>query len=374
MDAVTGEPGAAGIRLAELIASLSLAIDLGFGLPGEQMLKSALVAVRLAKACGLDEDTQRAAYYLAMVRLIGCTSTATGDAEMFGDETNVPDLMFLDFDDMPAALSVMFRNIGPGRSAPRRAAMMARFMMAGRGAMIENHMRHCEGGAILCSRMGLDEEVQAGLWHTYERWDGKGSPNGVAGEAIRPAARIVHIAALVPHFHALGGAEGAVAVVGSRAGRQLDPAMARVFAETADDLLAGLEASQRETVLQAEPGAGPVLADEGLETALEAVADFVDQKTPSSLGHSRRVAALVELGRAGIRAAGRRHCSAAPRRAGSRAGAHRRQFRHPHQVGAADGGRMGAGAHAPLFHREDPVAVADAGAAGGSGGAASRAA
>jgi hypothetical protein len=44
------------LRLAELVAALSLATDLGMGSPLEQELRSCLVAVRLGEQLGLDED------------------------------------------------------------------------------------------------------------------------------------------------------------------------------------------------------------------------------------------------------------------------------------------------------------------------------
>src|SRR5436853_129404 len=47
------EPG--GPRRAEVLAALSLAIDLGLGQPMEHMLRSALIATRLAERLGLGE-------------------------------------------------------------------------------------------------------------------------------------------------------------------------------------------------------------------------------------------------------------------------------------------------------------------------------
>ena len=49
----------APVRLAELVASLSLGIDLGFGQPMEHVLRQCLIALRLGEQLGLDE-TERA--------------------------------------------------------------------------------------------------------------------------------------------------------------------------------------------------------------------------------------------------------------------------------------------------------------------------
>jgi response regulator RpfG family c-di-GMP phosphodiesterase len=47
--------------------------------------------------------------------------------------------------------------------------------------------------------------VRAGLLHVYERWNGKGGPNEIAGESIALTSRIAQVALTVSLFHALGG-------------------------------------------------------------------------------------------------------------------------------------------------------------------------
>jgi len=47
---------------------------------------------------------------------------------------------------------------------------------------------------MLASRLGLGEPVIGALQHAYERWDGKGLPNGTAGEAIPLEIRISSVA------------------------------------------------------------------------------------------------------------------------------------------------------------------------------------
>ena len=54
------------IRVAELVATLSLATDHWGGSRAEQGLRSALIASRLAETVGMSEDSARDAYYLAI--------------------------------------------------------------------------------------------------------------------------------------------------------------------------------------------------------------------------------------------------------------------------------------------------------------------
>src|SRR5437762_2417886 len=62
------------VRLAELLAALSLATDLGLGQPMEYLLRTCALSLRLADALGLDAATRGDVYYLALLRWIGCTS------------------------------------------------------------------------------------------------------------------------------------------------------------------------------------------------------------------------------------------------------------------------------------------------------------
>src|SRR5919205_928108 len=74
------------VRLAELVAALSLGIDLGFGQPMEHVLRQCLIALRLAEAAGLDEQERAVVYYTALLINIGCHTDAHEQAKWFGDD------------------------------------------------------------------------------------------------------------------------------------------------------------------------------------------------------------------------------------------------------------------------------------------------
>jgi hypothetical protein len=62
------------VRLAELIAALSLATDLGMNIPLEQALCTCIISVPLGEALGLDDEQLREAYYLGLLYFIGCNA------------------------------------------------------------------------------------------------------------------------------------------------------------------------------------------------------------------------------------------------------------------------------------------------------------
>ena len=74
------------MRLAELVAALSLGVDLGFGQPMEHVLRQCMIALRLAECVGLDEDERSVVYYTALLVNVGCHSDAHEQAKWFGDD------------------------------------------------------------------------------------------------------------------------------------------------------------------------------------------------------------------------------------------------------------------------------------------------
>ena len=74
------------LRLAELIAALSLATDLGLGLPQEHVLRQCRIALGLAERVGVDDAERAAVYYVAMLAWVGCTADSYELAAQFGDE------------------------------------------------------------------------------------------------------------------------------------------------------------------------------------------------------------------------------------------------------------------------------------------------
>src|SRR5688500_16038955 len=77
------------VRLAELVAALSLGIDLGFGQPMEHVLRQCLIALRLAERMGLDADERAALYYTALLVGVGCHTDAHEQAKWFGDDISL---------------------------------------------------------------------------------------------------------------------------------------------------------------------------------------------------------------------------------------------------------------------------------------------
>jgi len=283
------------VTLAELLAVLSLATDLGLGQPMEHVLRQCLIALRLADRMGLDEAGQEVVYYAALVAWVGCHVDAYEQAKWFGDDTALKtDFRHTDFAFPGSRPLFMLRHLGTGRPLQERAKLGVAFFGEGRKAaeaMLDNHWTAADN---LAAQLGLAQLVRDTVEQTFERWDGKGVPKGLKQDQILLTARLVSLADVVVVFHRAGGVEAAVKVAKQRRGTQFDPAIVDLFVQRAPYICADLdEASSWNAVLTAEPANGIRLGDAELDSVLEAIADFTDVKSPYTIGHSRGVADLA---------------------------------------------------------------------------------
>src|SRR5919198_5175466 len=116
---MTGGVDRAHVRLAELVAALSLGIDLGFGQPMEHVLRQCLIALRLAERLGLGEEERAVVYYAAMLVNVGCHTDAHEQAKWFGDDIAVKALKFEHEPGIRAAAAGM-RRLGAGKAPMHR--------------------------------------------------------------------------------------------------------------------------------------------------------------------------------------------------------------------------------------------------------------
>ena len=118
------ETDRAHIRLAELVAALSLGVDLGFGQPMEHVLRQCLIALRLAERIGLDEQARSVVYYTALLVNVGCHSDAHEQAKWFGDDIALKSGKYDDASSLRAAAAAL-RGQPPAASLPAWARVRA---------------------------------------------------------------------------------------------------------------------------------------------------------------------------------------------------------------------------------------------------------
>lgn len=298
-------PDRSGVRLASLMASLSLATDLGLGQPMEHAVRSCVVAVRLGEAAGLSDKDLKDAYYLALLRFIGCSSAAGPVQAVFGDEIAARSWMTAAFTGPPEEMmNAIVEHVGAGEPPEARQARIASVFQA-MPSLYYTGAEQCEVAQLLATRMGFGEDIRDALGKVFEHWDGSGVPNRIRGDDIPLPVQVVQLAQNAAIFSRLGGLEAASQMARRRSGSAHDPALVEKFLTVAPDVLAGIESSSIwEEALDSEPGEKLIASEEELDRALEAMADFTDLKSSHMLGHSREVAGLAGLAAGHMRLSG----------------------------------------------------------------------
>jgi HD-GYP domain-containing protein (c-di-GMP phosphodiesterase class II) len=283
-------------RLAELIAAISLATDLGTGQPMGHALRTCYLATGLARELGVPVQDEFDTYYLSLLRFLGCTAEASEDAALnAGDDIALLAGLAPSF--MGAASEVMgwmLRHLAEGQSPLTRARALVGVFTDPKGA--ERSIRaHCEVGQMLSRRIGLGDSVLHALGYAFERWDGKGLPNGIAGEEIPASCRVAIVARDFDLLNRVWGPDTATKILNERKGKAYDPRVIDAALEQGPRMMAQIEdESLWDAVLEAEPGPPIAIEDARIDDVLGAFAHFVDLKSPFLHGHSIGVAELVE--------------------------------------------------------------------------------
>ena len=283
-----------GVRLAELVAALSLGVDLGFGQPMEHVLRQCLIGLRLAERLDLDEQTRAVVYYTALLVNVGCHSDAHEQAKWFGDDIALKSGKY----DHPLrsmrGMAAGMRRIGAGNPPLHRIRVGLEFAVSGHREVDDMISQHAALARTLAEELGLPEPVLDAVGAAYEQWDGRGWPGELEGNEIPIAARVAQLAEFVEVAHRVGGVDAANALAEERGGNQFDPELTAILRANGPEILGGLDGiGAWKAVIDAEPALAVVLSEEQFDAALEAIANFIDLKSPYTLGHARAVADLA---------------------------------------------------------------------------------
>src|SRR5258706_14249225 len=137
------DPADVRVSLADLVASLSLVADLGFGQPMEHVLRTCLMARRLGVVVGADEEVLTETYWVSLLGMVGCIADSYELRQLFGDDI---------------ALRAGIYDMGPSSLAQLRYFL-------GRAGSGETFLRRTRvRGALLASAMHAVEQPLIGHW------------------------------------------------------------------------------------------------------------------------------------------------------------------------------------------------------------------
>ena len=301
------------MRLAEPIAALSLATDLGLGRPLEYELGVCLGALELAERLGCDAEERADVYYLALLLHVGCSGAARYLASWVGgDEIRLQQgVQLLGPASEPSEdLRYFARGFADDRPLGDRVRRVLAMLAQGDQRVTTMAANLCEGASLLAAGLRMPDSVTCALGQLMERWDGNGVPAKLAGEQISRPLRIVRVAHdVVVIGRAAGDAaamsgrrrrrgfdppvDDVVAMLRRRRGRGYDPLVVDAALDDPGALLRAADVPDAwARVLDAEPAPVATISPAALPAVARTLGAFADVKVGFLAGHSSRVAAL----------------------------------------------------------------------------------
>jgi response regulator RpfG family c-di-GMP phosphodiesterase len=181
-------------RVADLLLEMAPTLDGLAGHPAGHAVRTCYLTMRLAEAMGIGDRDRLGLFYASLLHDAGSVADA----------------------DPRSARPAMVRRLMPlphGNDDERRTA---------------EHLR-VRRGAQFATRAGFGAEVAVTVMALHERWDGRGLPMGLSGEAIPLFARIVALADALDLAVSHDGPRAAVTTIHARSGTWYDPEIAAVL-------------------------------------------------------------------------------------------------------------------------------------------------
>jgi HD-GYP domain-containing protein (c-di-GMP phosphodiesterase class II) len=288
------------LSLAELLASLSHALDMTEGQPEGHCIRVCWIGMHIGREIGLPEAELWELYYTLLLKDLGCSSNAARICELYLADDHAIKREFKRLDrGVAPALSFVLKHTGLKAGLAERFRAIAGILKNGGDVVQELIETRCTRGAEIARKLRFSDAVANGIHDLDEHWDGAGRPAGLQGAEISLYARIALLAQVVDVFQTAEGPHAAIAEVGRRAGTWFDPALVMAFQRLAArerfwEALADPDLAQRVFGLEPARHMAP-LDEDWLDDIAEAYGQVVDAKSPYTAGHSARVALYVDL-------------------------------------------------------------------------------
>jgi putative nucleotidyltransferase with HDIG domain len=289
------------LRFSNIIAALSYALDLTEGACPGHAVGTCILTLNIGRELGLSEDILGDAYYAALLKDVGCSSNSARISQVVGGDeirakrmTKTTDWTRLEWD----RILYTIKHAHTGHSGLERVRKIAT-MVRNEHADAEEFIRlRCSEGAAVVRNLGFGPLATSAVYSLDEHWDGRGYPNGIAGNDIPELSRLICLAQTLEVFYRRYGANVAIDIAQQRSGHWFDPAMVKAVVSLQNrGMLWNRIDSGIDCVTALEPRPKSILADAfAIDNICVAFAGVVDAKSPYTFMHStgvERVAARM---------------------------------------------------------------------------------
>lgn len=286
----------AEVRLSEVLAGLSFALDLTEGQRQGHSIRSTLIGMRIAEAIGLPKDQRSALFYALLMKDLGCSSNAARFAALFAadDQTLKANLKTINWSNALESFNFVATNVAPGAFWLQRVWQTLAVLSRGPKGAREVVETRCERGADIARMLGFPDETVQAIRALDEHWDGRGQPYGLKRTEIPLLGRIVGLSQTVEVYFSQYDERTAYQMALSRRSSWFDPLLVDALVSLRRDAAFWQrlgDGNELDHLCEVEPPDNVIMADENrLDLVAEAFAKVIDAKSPWTYRHSTGVA------------------------------------------------------------------------------------
>ena len=288
------------LKLAELLSSLSHALDITEGQPEGHCIRCCWIGMHIGRELKLSDEQLWELYYTLLLKDLGCSSNAARISELYltDDLSFKRDYKWVD-SSLSQALKFVVSHTGLQSSLSERFTALMNIFKNGDDIAQELIATRCQRGAEIARQLRFNDNVANGIHSLDEHWDGHGRPDKLKHKQIPLYARIALLAQVVDVFQTVGGPQAALDEADKRSGDWFDPQLVEILHRLNEQEHFWLTLKDEElvqAVLSLEPAHREITLDEDyLDEIAAAFGQIVDAKSPYTQGHSVRVAIYTDL-------------------------------------------------------------------------------
>jgi HD-GYP domain-containing protein (c-di-GMP phosphodiesterase class II) len=287
------------IRMSEVIAALSYALDLTGGQPEGHASRSCLLGMRLAREIRLPVAESSALFYALLLKDLGCSTNASKMCYLFGadDRQAKHDAKMVDWTSIAGQVEYIAGTVAPNKSLLTKVSQFMKVAMAGPKHARELTEMRCERGARIARDLLMPEATALAIRALDEHWDGRGHPDGLRGDEIPLLSRILNLAQTMEVFASSTGRYAAYDMAFARKGTWFDPDLVDALFAFRDDekfWQTFMAEDPKVAVSQFEPEDQAREVDHALlDRIAHGFAQVIDAKSPWTFLHSEGVSTIA---------------------------------------------------------------------------------
>lgn len=284
---------------SEVVVALAPALDALGGHGDGHVLRTTVIGMQIGGLLDLGQLAASDLFYALLLKDIGAAGARAQRFHSYGDlsEESARLLSHADLTDLAHTVPLSAAILKSKAPLGRRLRNVSDLILGAQRQPAAVVRAASRVAASLALEMGFSHGTAAALRSQSERWDGRGRPDGLSGEAIPAAARIVAVAEELDLLLSVDTPTVAVAKLEQEAGRRFDPVIVklaerlvlrgRLLDQLADDDL-------EQQVLDQEPVQRRHVALAGrVDRLLGGMGRLIDSRSSWRVRHSERVKQLA---------------------------------------------------------------------------------